>query len=266
MEKMPAEPPLPKIPCALFLDFDGTLVELAARPDAVRPAQDLVPLLDRLLRHLDGAVAVITGRRIADIDHFLAPLRLPVAGVHGQELRRAAGEAARAAAGAPELDLARGEIAAFARARPGVRVEDKGVGLALHWREAPEAGAAAHALMAALHDAAQGRLALVEGKMVAELVPAGRDKGWAVERLVEAPPFAGRLAVFIGDDVTDEAGFLAVNGMGGLSIRVGGKRTESIARYRLPDPQAVQAWLAALADDMARARPPATGEGRCPGA
>jgi trehalose 6-phosphate phosphatase len=254
MQMRPGEPPLPDRKGALFLDFDGTLVELAASPDAVRPRAGLVPLLDRLARRLDGAVAVITGRRIADIDLFLAPLRLPVAGVHGQELRGAPGGNIAAAAGAPELDAARRGVESFARARPGVRVEDKGLGIALHWREAPEAGAAARVLMAALHDAAQGRLALVEGKMVAELVPAGRDKGWAIERLCEAPPFAGRVPVFLGDDVTDEAGFSAVNRRGGISIRVGGEGTASAARHRLADPRAVEAWLAALAQRLEAAR------------
>jgi trehalose 6-phosphate phosphatase len=128
---------VPDRACALFLDFDGTLVDLVARPDAVRPAAGLVALLERLERGLDGAVALITGRQVAMIDDFLAPLRLPVAGVHGLELRRRPGRRTETAAIGPELGEARARIAAFARARPGVRVEDKGIGIALHCARRP---------------------------------------------------------------------------------------------------------------------------------
>jgi trehalose 6-phosphate phosphatase len=229
---------------ALFLDFDGTLVELAPKPDAVRPAPGLVPLLASLSRLLAGRLAVVTGRRVAVVDHFLAPLRLPVAGLHGFEVRLD-GELAPSLACGDELIGARGRLSAFAGAWPGLRLEDKGLTLALHYREAPEAAPVVKALAAAIRDDSDGALALIDGNMVVELLPTGRDKGTAIRDLLGQAPFAGGYPVFLGDDVTDEAGFRVVNTLGGVSTRVGPARPTA-ARTALPDVAAVLEWLERL--------------------
>lgn len=229
---------------ALFLDFDGTLVELAPQPDAVRPAPGLVPLLASLSKRLDGGLAIVTGRRVAVIDHYLAPLRLPVAGLHGFEMRLDGGIAPSLTC-AVELAGARERLAAFEESWPGVRLEDKGLTLALHYREAPEAEPAVMALVEAIRDASAGGLKLIHGNMVAELMPAGRDKGRAIVDLMAQPPFAGGLPVFFGDDVTDEAGFRVVNAAGGATARVGDSRPTE-ARLAFPNVSAVLAWLERL--------------------
>lgn len=226
---------------ALFLDFDGTLVELAAQPEAVRPAPGLVPLLASLSERLGGGLAIVTGRRVAVIDHFLEPLRLPVAGLHGFEMRLDDGQAPSLAR-ALELADARSRLSAFAAGRPGTRLEDKGLTLALHYREAPDAEIEAKALAEAIREESDGGLELIHGNMVAELLPAGRDKGKAIEDLLGQEPFAGGLPVFLGDDVTDEAGFRVVNALGGVTVRIGPWRPTE-ARCGLPDVAAVLSWL-----------------------
>ncbi|HMR30427.1 MAG TPA: trehalose-phosphatase [Geminicoccaceae bacterium] len=229
---------------ALFLDFDGTLVELAPEPDAVRPAPGLVPLLASLSQLLGGRLAIVTGRRVAVIDHYLAPLRLSVAGLHGFEMRLD-GEMAPSLACAAELAEARPRLAAFERSWPGLRLEDKGLTLALHYREAPEAEPAVKALTGAIRDASAGGLKLIHGKMVDELLPVGRDKGRAIADLMARSPFTGALPVFFGDDVTDEAGFRVVNAAGGATARVGAPRPTA-ARLAFAGVAAVLDWLERL--------------------
>jgi trehalose 6-phosphate phosphatase len=230
---------------ALFLDFDGTLVELAPQPDAVRPAPGLVPLLASLSRLLGGGLAIVTGRRVAVIDHFLAPLRLPVAGLHGFEVR-IDGELAPSLACGDELAVARRRLGALAGVWRGLRLEDKGLTLALHYREAPEAEPVVKALLASVRDDSDGALSLINGNMVAELLPTGRDKGTAIRDLLELPSFAGGRPIFLGDDVTDEAGFRVVNALGGVSARVGPPTRPTEARTALADVAAALAWLEKL--------------------
>lgn len=229
---------------SLFLDFDGTLVELAPQPDGVRPAPGLVPLLASLSQRLAGSLAIVTGRRVEVIDHYLAPLRLPVAGLHGFEMRLDGGMAPSLAR-AGELAAARTRLGAFAASRPGVRLEDKGQTLALHYREAPDAEGEARSLAESVRDDSGGGLKLIHGKMVAELLPAGRDKGRAIADLLERPPFAGGLPIFFGDDVTDEAGFHVVNAADGVTVRVG-PPAPTEARQALPGVAAVLDWLEEL--------------------
>lgn len=229
---------------ALFLDFDGTLVDLAPEPDAVRPAPGLIALLASLSQRLDGGLAIVTGRRVAVIDHFLAPLRLPVAGLHGFEMRLD-GEMAPSLACAAQLDEARGRLNAFVAPRPGLLLEDKGLTLALHYREVPEAETASKAIAESIREDSRGGLKLIHGNMVAELLPVGRDKGRAIDDLMVTPPFAGGLPVFLGDDVTDEAGFTVVNALGGVTARVGTPRPTE-ARLALADVAAVRDWLERL--------------------
>jgi len=229
---------------ALFLDVDGTLLHIADTPDAVTIERATVELLARAHAATGGALALITGRSIADADRLFAPLALPVAGQHGFERRDAAGALHRYADTAAELAALRPEIDAFAADRPGVVVEDKGLTLAVHYRLAPDAGRALAALAGRLVARPGSTLGIQPGKMVIELRPAGQDKGTAIAGFMDEAPFRGRIPVFLGDDVTDEFGFGTVNGLGGISVKVGDGPTE--ARLRLAGVDAVRRSLAHL--------------------
>ncbi len=226
---------------ALFLDVDGTLLSIAAHPDAVYVPAQLLFLLEQLEERLNGAVALISGRTISDLDGLFAPLKLPSAGVHGLE-RRGGDGVVHQVAGSELLDSLRAPLAEFVEAREGLLLEDKRQSLALHYRNAPAYEAEIKALLVGLVEASPSPLELKRGKMVVEVKPGGANKGTAIEAFMAEPPFVGRLPVFIGDDVTDEDGFRSVNRMGGLSIRVGFDEN-SAAAYCLPDEDAVVAWL-----------------------
>jgi trehalose 6-phosphate phosphatase len=235
--------------CALFLDFDGTLVDIAPQPEAVRVPEELVDTVTRLHDYLGGAVAVISGRPIAQIDEFLQPLRLPVAGVHGAERRKADGEMNLLPT--PPLDLAEHAARELAGRHPALRVESKRGSVALHYRQAPQLEDECLHVMKAAIEQTPG-LTLLRGKMVVEAKPGGASKGRAIEAFLAEPPFAGRLPVFIGDDITDEVGFSTVQRLGGLGIKVGDGAT--VAWQRLPDPRAFRdALQAALAARNQRA-------------
>lgn len=238
-------PPLPGRACALFLDVDGTLVDFAPRPDAVRLRPGLTALLARLAAAHDGAVALVSGRPVEQLDALFAPLRLPAAGLHGHQIRPAGAAlpAVPAAGLADALHALHLQAERLAHAHPGVLVEDKRSGLALHWRNAPEA-APAVAAFAQAHLPALPGFRLQPGNAVIEFVPRGSDKGRAVEALLAQPPFRGRVPVFVGDDLTDEAGFAAAHRLGGWSVLVGA-RAGSAARHALPDIGAVLDWLGA---------------------
>ena len=245
---MTTHPPLPtpRPDWALFLDFDGTLVEIAPAPCAVAPAPRLRPMLAALAVRLGGAVALVSGRPLADLDWLLAPLVLPAAGLHGLERRRADGAILRAEAPEEALAAARARLADFAARTPGVLLEDKGLTLALHYRGAPERAADCRRAARDAAAVAGGALHLLEGKMVVELRPEGGDKGAAIAAFLAEPPFAGRTPVFAGDDRTDEDGFAVVAARGGISLRVGDGR-DSVAQYRIASVEALLDWLAALA-------------------
>lgn len=241
---LPAPRPLDVARDALFLDFDGTLVEIAPTPEAVRPAATLVEVLAALERATGGALAIVTGRKLEDIDHFLGPLRLPAAALHGRDRRLADGARERREAPAAALAAAREELGRVVAAHTGAMIEDKGDSLALHYRAVPEAGEAALAAAERVVAASDGALLAVPGKMVVELVPAGETKGTAVEAMMTAAPFAGRTPVFVGDDVTDEAGFAAASQLGGLGIRVGEPKATA-ATAGVADVPTLHAWLGA---------------------
>ncbi|GAB4357138.1 MAG: trehalose-phosphatase [Kiloniellaceae bacterium] len=229
---------------ALFLDVDGTLLTIAPHPDAVEVSDDLLRLLDRLAARTDGAVALISGRAIANLDALFDPLRLPCAGVHGLE-RRGADAVVHRSNAAALLEPLRPALAGFVAARHGLLLEDKQQSLALHFRNAPGCEGEAEAFIRALIAPHAKELELKRGKMVLEVKPSGANKGTAIAAFMTEPPFSGRRPVFIGDDVTDEDGFAVVNRLGGLSIRVGsGGRTA--AACRLADEAAVHAWLRGL--------------------
>jgi trehalose 6-phosphate phosphatase len=244
---MSERPPLPAASAswALFLDVDGTLLETAERPDAVQVDASLGALLARLQRATGGALALISGRAVDDLDALFAPLELAAAGQHGLERRDASGELHLHPFPMPALRRAAARLAEFAAQHSGLLLEDKGRNLALHYRQAPQLAAAACGAAAAAAAEMGGGFELQAGKMVIEIKPGGRDKGLAIEEFMREPPFRGRSAVFVGDDLTDEYGFGVVNRLGGHSVKVGAG--PSAARWRLADAAEVRAWLAGCA-------------------
>lgn len=224
---------------ALFLDFDGTLVELAAAPDAISVPAEVAPLLKRLDAKLSGRIALISGRAISDLEKYLQCAGLAVSGSHGFELRLRDGSVAPLGR---RLDIsdARERIRAFADTAPGLLVEEKPFGIALHYRQAPEEEERSRALMAKL--AGEGALVLQEGKMVLELRPRGVDKGDALRAFMAEPDFAGARPIFVGDDMTDEDAFVAAAELGGAGVLVGPPRATA-AQWRLESVPAVLDWL-----------------------
>jgi trehalose 6-phosphate phosphatase len=253
---LPPPPGLRPATIALFLDVDGTLVEIEREPGAVHVPARMCRILADLQQATEGALALVSGRALQQLDQLFAPLHLSAAGLHGLERRNLTREVVRAKPDPALLQAARQELGAFADAQEGVMLEDKGLTLALHYRKAPEQQAAAEACARAVVAASAGGLTLLEGKMVFELKPPGCDKGWAIAAYMAEAPFAGRQPVFAGDDVTDEAGFAIVNRIGGVSIRIGADQRPTAATYGHEDVGAMQRWLAGLlAPDAARAYP-----------
>jgi trehalose 6-phosphate phosphatase len=228
---------------ALFLDFDGTLVDLADAPDAIVVPEELQPLLARLVRRLEGRVAIVSGRAIQDLDQHLTAPGIALSGSHGLELRRAGGEASPVDI-PPALAEARQAVARFAAGRDGLLIEQKPAGVALHFRQAPQREEEAVGFISGV--AERTGLAVQRGKMMAELRPAGRNKGHALRSLMAEPPFAGARPLFMGDDITDEDAFRAAAEMGGAGVLVGPPRPTA-AKWRLRDVAAVARWLAAAA-------------------
>jgi trehalose 6-phosphate phosphatase len=242
----PSPPPLSRLaPVALFLDFDGTLVELADAPGAIAVPRRLSPLLDRLSERIDGRLAIVSGRAVEDLRRHLGDSAAVLSGSHGAELHYADGRFIPVSA-PPGLAEARESIRRFAAESDGLLVEDKPAGVALHYRLAPERAQEADAFVEGL--AERSGLALQRGKMVAELRPRGTDKGEALRRLMAEPPFAGARPVFVGDDLTDEDAFLAAASLGGEGVLVGPARP-SAARWRLGGVADVTRWLEAAAYD-----------------
>lgn len=225
--------------CALFLDFDGTLVDLAQQPEDVVVPPSLVATLRDLHAYLGGAVAVISGRPMEQLDAFLAPLRLPMAGVHGSERRAADGTLSLHAT--YPLDEVQRAAQALADQHPALRLESKRGSLALHYRQAPQLEALCLDTLRAAVEASPG-LTLMRGKMVVEAKPGGASKGMAIDAFMHEAPFAGRQPVFIGDDFTDEVGFTVVQGRGGMGVKVGGGA--SAAWHRVESPAALRQELA----------------------
>ena len=233
---------------ALFLDIDGTLLPIAATPWAVRVEPDLLVLLERLRSACDGALALVSGRRLRDIDRLFDPLRLPAVGLHGWERRRADGGLVAASAAAGTVDALRPSLADYVAAHPRLLLEDKGTSIAVHYRQAPGEGAALTRFVRGLAAAAP-QLRVVAGKKLVEIMPRGADKGSAIAEFLAEPPFAGRRPVYAGDDTTDEDGFAVVNRLGGMSVKVAA-RQGGAARFRLASPAALHHWLAAVAAQL----------------
>lgn len=226
---------------AFFLDVDGTLIDIANTPCEARVDDALLGLVARLHHACGGALALISGRCLADLDQHLGSVRIPLAGQHGLERRDATGNLHTHATPPEARRGLRQRLDALVAEYPGLLLEDKGLTLALHYRQAPQLASWLHRLLGGwLKDAAG--LQLQKGKRVLEFKPAGFDKGSAIAEFMAEPPFFGRRPVFIGDDVTDEHGFERVNLLNGHTVKVGAGRTA--ARHRLPDVAAVRAWLA----------------------
>jgi len=229
--------------CALFLDVDGTLLDFEPDPERVRLPEGTLPIIESLSDRLRGAVALVSGGPLQQLDRLFAPLQLPSAGLHGHEFRGSPVAGARTAP--PGLARLKEAALLLAQRHPGIGVEDKGTHLALHWRAAPQFAGEISALAQAHIGAIEG-YRLQPGDHVIELVPAGTDKGRAVRELMQQAPFVGRTPVFVGDDFTDEYGFAAANALGGWSVRVG-HREPSHATHTLAGTAAVHAWLHANA-------------------
>ena len=243
MADLSPPPPFDPDGAALFLDFDGTLVELADTPGAIRVSPGLAPMLERLRQRLGGRLAIVSGRAIADLERHLPAAGIAFSGSHGLELRLADGT--RLPLSVPiGLDAVRAEVERFAAPIPGLIVEDKPAGIALHYRLAPEQGPRADAFIAAL---ARARgFSVQRGAMVVELRPAGATKGDALKAFMTEPDFAGARPWFVGDDLTDEHAFEAAATLGGAGILVGAERA-SAARHRLASVAEVARWLEAAA-------------------
>ncbi|HET7300261.1 MAG TPA: trehalose-phosphatase [Oleiagrimonas sp.] len=241
--RMKAAPPLPSAGAAwaLFLDVDGTLVGFNDDPDMVEVPAGLQATLTALHDALGGALALVSGRRLYDLDRLFGPPLVAAAGLHGLQRRRNDGSEEDMQPDPDVVDALHRHVAALAARLPHMRVEDKGICIALHYRETP---LQEHAVIAGACRIAR-QLPGYEtqaGNHIIEIKPAGVDKGYAVKAFLDEAPFIHRLPVYLGDDLTDEHAFAAVNAHDGISIRVG-DREPSRAHYTLRHPSAVQAWL-----------------------
>lgn len=253
-----APPPPPSHAWALFLDVDGCLLDFAPTPAGVRVPDGLPATLGALQAALGGALALVSGRPLQQLDALFAPMRLPAAGLHGLQVRNQ-GDLVDIPGLVPAalLEL-RFSAQALAAKFPGTVIEDKGSTLALHWRGAPAAEEPLHEMATSALTTLPG-YHLQPGNHVIEVRPDGADKGAAIVQLLASVPFAGRTPVFVGDDLTDEHGFAAVNALDGISILVG-SRSPSVARFHLHDPAALREWLhdAAVALTSDRTAPTAS--------
>lgn len=227
---------------AWFLDVDGTLLEIEKHPDLVSADARLLDLLGRLYECYEGAVALISGRSLAQLDRIFGRLRIAAAASHGLELRPADSGVTALADAVPESIVE--EIAAFTQRHPGLLMERKSFSVGVHFRARPELARAVAAELEKIIAGPDNGFRLQHGKMLVELLPKTAGKGGAIRSFMERLPFRGRRPVFVGDDVTDEHGFAAVNELDGLSVRVGDAPGTS-ARWRLGNVTELRAWLAA---------------------
>ncbi|MEZ0169284.1 trehalose-phosphatase [Microvirga sp. TS319] len=232
---------------ALFLDFDGTLVDIVDRPEAVVVDPALPGTLLRLQERLGGALAIVSGRPIAFLDRHFQPRRFDMAGLHGLE-QRIAGELHLCEPDEhPQLRRMIGRLTDVVAGKTGVLIEDKGCSVAIHWRLAPQEKEFALATAHAAVEALGSEYRLQYGKAVAEILPSAAGKGKVIEHFLHEAPYRGRRPIFIGDDLTDENGFKTVNARGGLSIRIGSGDT--LAKVRLGTPADLRHCLSIWATD-----------------
>jgi trehalose 6-phosphate phosphatase len=241
---MNQSPPPPSLDWCLFLDVDGTLVELTDTPSQTSADQEIKSLLREAAERLGGAVALVSGRKIETLDELFAPLELPAAGLHGVERRKIDGSVQGASFVDSQLDRARVALKALVEDHPGTLFEDKERTIAVHFRMAAHF---ADAMRDAVIDIAKplgSNYHIQGGKMMYEIKPRGFSKATAIQAFMKESPFCGRCPVFIGDDLTDQDGFSMVEAHGGLSIAVG---DHVRARYYLPNVPAVRGLLEQIA-------------------
>jgi trehalose 6-phosphate phosphatase len=232
---------------AILLDVDGTLLDIAPRPHEVQVPVTLLRTLSALSARVRGALALVSGRPLPDIDRLFSPLRLPAIGGHGAEMRLAADGEAVATCAAPLHPRLREQIIRAAERHPGVIVEDKGYSVALHYRLAPKEGLAlGHDLRHICQAFGDPAVGLLSGKAVIEIKSKGFNKGLAVRELMKHPPFAGRSPIFIGDDTTDEDAFAVMPEFGGRAASVG--RRIAGVRDCFESPAHVRRWLDQLTE------------------
>lgn len=231
--------------CAVFLDLDGTLIDIATAPNRVVIPSSLTPLLHRLAIALGGALAIVTGRPIADIDLFLDPLRLVTAGIHGAQLRTEInGEVVPMAEPMdPHVEAA---VRALGELAPGVLIKSKIHSIAVHYRLAPGAEPRIEALLKGIVANSLDHFILCPGRCVIEIVPRHVSKGAAIDQFMRLPAFRGRRPIMVGDDVPDEPALAAAVRYGGMGLRVAGEHFKDKADFR--GPAEVRAWLTALAN------------------
>ena len=233
---------------ALFLDVDGTLIDIAETPDSVDVPPELPRQVAALSQSLDGALAMVSGRSIAAIDALFDPFRFAAAGLHGMEIRSSPdGPVERVAVNGDDLGAARRKLDDLAQAWPGMIVEDKDIGFAVHYRKAPDAANDVDRLVDALLAQMGREWMRQDGKMVVEIRPSGTNKGDAVARLMATARFRGRFPITIGDDLTDEMMFAYANDALGRSIRVGTGAHSSLAQFTVESPRSIREWIARLA-------------------
>lgn len=245
MSRLSQEEPVPEqgADLAYFLDVDGTLLPIAASPELAVPNGAVCDLLTSLATASEGALALVSGRPLRELDRMFAPHRFPTAAQHGAELRFPDGRVTWWEVHLPALHAIGTKLRKLAATDARIRIEDKGLAIALHYRSAPQLGKRlAPAMLEVL--APYPTLRLQPGKCVLEVCAADSGKGRAVENFMHHAPFAGRRPVYLGDDLTDESGFSAVNNLNGISIKVGSEAT--VAQYRLPDTTAARHWLGQL--------------------
>lgn len=231
--------------CALFLDVDGTLLDIAPTPSEVVVPAGLPELLMRVTKGLGGALAILTGRQLAEIDALLAPAKLVGGGVHGAELRTTpGGPIARVATALPDALVK--ELTALAERLPGIMAESKGPGFAVHYRQAPDLKPVVEAEIRAMLAQYPDDLVLCPGRKLFEVIPEGLSKGSALETLAALPAFLGRMPVMIGDDAGDGPALAAAEKLGGVGLRVAGGHFGH-TNVDLQGPEGVAAWLKELA-------------------
>ena len=234
-------------PIALFLDVDGTLLEFCNNPDDVYPGVELNLILKSLSSLLKGALALVTGRRVLEIDRIFHPLQLPVGGQHGLEHRDAEGNF-KLVKSLKFPENIRSQIQCFGEIYPECAIEDKSLTMAIHYRRAPKLEEKVLKFVNKLIEG-EKHFHAISGNMVIEIKPLGVDKGQSIALFMENEPFLDKLPIFIGDDVTDEDGFRYINANNGISIKVG-TGTSSLARYNLDNVNAVHDWLGSLCKEM----------------
>jgi trehalose 6-phosphate phosphatase len=239
--------------CAILLDIDGTLLDLAPTPREVWVPPGLAETLSRLRERTSGALALVSGRSLNDIDLIFAPERFPAVGGHGAEMRISTDSEAVATHAPPMDKELKGRLAAIAKLSPGILLEDKGYSLALHYRLAPHAEKAIYEAVSLIRaDLPNAPIEVLPGKCVCEIKQSGFDKATGVRELMTHAPFRGRRPIFIGDDVTDESVFAMMPDLAGLAFSVG-RRAQGVTGY-FDEPRDVRAWLASLIDGEAGAR------------